>query len=122
MRELLEETGLRGKVLDLMGYTTFASHRGKVELSNLQLNFLVYAPDWDVKLDQASHSDYRWISLDESENDLLDPFTRNIMLLARQHWKEVGDYSSAETELGFEDVPGISGTSWSPGVGRAGAP
>lgn len=85
MRELLEETGLRGTVTELIGYTTFVSHRGKAELSNLQLNFLVTVGDHEVKLDKGSHSEARWISLDDVDSDLLDPFTRKIMIQARDH-------------------------------------
>jgi 8-oxo-dGTP diphosphatase len=87
-RELLEETGLEGSVVDLIGYSTFTSKRGGIELSNVQLNFLVYVDDGRVELDPGSHSDARWISLKDSENDLLDPFTREIMESAQLHYKE----------------------------------
>jgi 8-oxo-dGTP diphosphatase len=89
LRELLEETGLQGTVVDLVGYSTFASTRNGIELSNLQLNFLVRAEDRTVKLDPASHSDSRWIALDDTSNDLLDPFTREIMFAACDHYKEI---------------------------------
>lgn len=60
LRELLEEAGLRGEVIDLIGYSTFTSKRGTVELNNLQLNFLVDASAGDVELNGNSHSDFRW--------------------------------------------------------------
>lgn len=87
-RELLEETGLHGEVVGLIGYSTFASTRGGVELSNLQLNFLVNVPDCHVLLNQASHSEFRWISLDDTDSELLDEFTKEIMMSARQWRKE----------------------------------
>lgn len=90
VRELLEETGLRGKVVDLVGYSTFASKRNGIELSNVQLNFLVHVDDWDVKLNRASHSEARWISLEDTDNQFLDPFTKDIMMSARLHCKEAG--------------------------------
>jgi len=61
-----------------------------VNLSNVQLNFLVRVDDRDVKLDGTSHSEARWISLDDLDSKLLDPFTRNIMIEARKHYGEVG--------------------------------
>ncbi len=89
-RELYEETGLQGTVLELVGYSNFVSRRGDVNLSNVQLNFLVRVDDRDVKLDGTSHSEARWISLDDLDSKLLDPFTRNIMIEARKHYGEVG--------------------------------
>jgi len=88
-RELREETGLQGTVVGLIGYSTFVSTRNSIELSNLQLNFLVKVKYHAVKLDPASHSDSRWIELDDTNNDLLDAFTRDIMLAAGEHYKEI---------------------------------
>lgn len=88
-RELQEETSLAGHIGDLLGYSMFASHRRGVPLDNLQLNFLVQVHDFQVTLNPASHSDYRWISLDDVASDLLDPFTKEIMDSARQHYKEI---------------------------------
>jgi len=88
-RELKEETGLRGRVVDLMGYSTFVSSRDGVELNNIQLNFLVLVHERDVTLNLASHSDSRWISLGDAENELLDSFTRQIMTSARQRYEEM---------------------------------
>lgn len=90
IRELLEETGLHGTVADLIGYSTFVSERGDIELNNLQLNFLVHVDDWDVTLNRASHSDFRWVSLDDIDSEFLDSFTKGIMILARQHYREAG--------------------------------
>ena len=84
-RELLEETGLKGQVISLVGYSTFMSKRDGVELSNVQLNFLVHVEDDSVRLDPASHSDSRWIPLHDEGNVLLDPFTRAIMVSALQY-------------------------------------
>jgi 8-oxo-dGTP pyrophosphatase MutT (NUDIX family) len=87
IRELHEETGLQGQIADLVGYSTFMSKRGDVELSNVQLNFLVHVQHNDVKLDPASHSEFRWIPLDDRDNDLLDPFTKDIMISALQYYE-----------------------------------
>jgi len=95
LRELLEETGLHGTVVDLVGYSTFASTRNGIELSNVQLNFLVSVEDRAVKLDPASHSDSRWISLDDTSSGLLDPFTRDIMFAVCGHYKETRLRSAA---------------------------
>ena len=95
-RELTEETGLHGRAGQLIGYSTFQSRRNGVELSNVQLNFLVIVDDLDVRLDQASHSDYRWISLDDLDNDLVDPFTREVMTAARDSFKEMARTSASQ--------------------------
>ena len=87
-RELEEETGLRGEADQIIGYSTFQSRRNGVEISNVQLNFLVVVDDLDVTIDQASHSEYRWISLDDLDNDLVDSFTREVMAAARRTYKE----------------------------------
>lgn len=97
LRELLEETGLHGEVLALMGYSIFTSRRGTVELSNLQLNFLVDVSGCEVKIDYASHSEFEWISLDEMDSELIDEFTREIMASARQHYKERWDFTGSRT-------------------------
>jgi 8-oxo-dGTP diphosphatase len=88
VRELTEETGLRGRILGQIGNSTFRSERNGIALSNVQLNFLVQAPECEVKLNHSSHSDSRWISLDDVDNELLDSFTRRIMILARQFYKK----------------------------------
>jgi 8-oxo-dGTP diphosphatase len=85
LRELREETGLRGEVLELIGYSTFESKRAGTNLSNVQLNFLVQVDENEVTLNKASHSASKWISLDDVESDLVDPFTRVIMASAREH-------------------------------------
>lgn len=87
LRELHEETGLHGKVVELIGYSTFISKRAGADLSNLQLNFLVHVDEREVKLDRTSHSDARWISLEDTESKLVDSFTRKIMDSAREHLK-----------------------------------
>jgi 8-oxo-dGTP diphosphatase len=106
-RELKEETGLRGEVGQLIGYSTFQSCRGEMELSNHQLNFLVLTGDSDVTIDPASHSDSRWISLDDIDSDLVDPFTRKVMMAARRAYKEMappGPAALTTGRWGLEDV------------------
>jgi|SRR5450755_1754982 len=88
LRELFEETGLRGQVINLIGYSRFQSEQNCVQLDNVQLNFLVSTPGCDIKLDPFSHSDFRWISLDDLGSDLLDDFTRGIAESARTYYKE----------------------------------
>jgi 8-oxo-dGTP diphosphatase len=99
VRELDEETGLKGEVVHLVGYSTFRSKRDGIELSNVQLNFLVRvdecdAPDAlpDVTLNKTSHSAWEWISLKDTGSKLLDAFTREIMMSVR-------DYSYREAAL-----------------------
>lgn len=87
LRELREETGLHGQVIDLIGYSMFRSKRAGTDLSNVQLNFLVEVQDDNVKLNYDSHSESCWISLKDTDNDLVDPFTREIMSSARQHFQ-----------------------------------
>jgi 8-oxo-dGTP diphosphatase len=88
LRELGEEAGLTGDVLGLMDYAVFSSRYNGNDLSNLQLNFLVRASENYVRL-SPSHSEFRWISLEDSDNKLLDPFTRNIMKCAKRY-EDVG--------------------------------
>jgi 8-oxo-dGTP diphosphatase len=92
LRELLEETGLNGQIMELIGYSTFVSKRGSVNLSNIQLNFLVHVEDRHVILNDVSHSESRWISLDDTENELIDSFTRKVMISARQRYKEMNPH------------------------------
>lgn len=89
LRELREETGLSGTIVDLVGYSRFTSERDAAELNNVQLNFLVKVADKAVRLDTASHSAYRWISLDDLLLDIVDNFTRDILSSARQCYKEL---------------------------------
>jgi len=102
LRELFEETGLQGNVLDLVGYASFVSRRGNVNLSNVQLNFLVLVDDRDVRLDRTSHSEAQWmISLDDRDSKLLDQFTRNIMIAVRRRFS-----SEKESTLQIAEGPG----------------
>lgn len=80
---------MHGKVVELLGYSTFLSKRAGTDLSNLQLNFLVQVDDRAVKLNYDSHSDACWISLDDTDSTLVDAFTREIMSTARQHLEEI---------------------------------
>lgn len=50
LRELHEETGLHGEIIELIGYSMFRSKRAGTDLSNVQLNFLVHVDDDNVKL------------------------------------------------------------------------
>jgi ADP-ribose pyrophosphatase YjhB (NUDIX family) len=80
LREL-EETGLKGGgIVELVGYSYFASKRGTGQLRNVQLNFLVEVTDDQVVLDSDSHSAFLWIPMNDVDNNLLDPFTREITL------------------------------------------
>ncbi len=88
LRELHEETGLHGEILELIGYSTFVSKRAGADLSNIQLNFLVRVGERKVTLNKVSHSAYSWISLDDVESDLVDPFTRDIMSSARERQRD----------------------------------
>jgi 8-oxo-dGTP pyrophosphatase MutT (NUDIX family) len=96
-RELYEESGLGGKVVELLGYSMFSSKRNGVRLSNLQLNFLVLADNREVRLDDRSHSEYRWISLDDVENYFLDSFTRQIIESARMYLKNQSEFTRITT-------------------------
>lgn len=90
-RELLEETGLQGEVVGIIGYSQFSSKRGRSQLSNVQLNFLIEVKDNAVQLDSKSHSMFEWIPLGDIENELLDSFTREIMESAVARRKMLGD-------------------------------
>ena len=89
LRELREETGLDGKIVELTGYSYFTSRRGHTELNNLQLNFLVDVSRHEVSINQSSHSEYRWIPLDEVDDELLDDFTRSIVDEARMCYQDL---------------------------------
>jgi 8-oxo-dGTP diphosphatase len=103
LRELREETGLHGEVIELIGYSTFHSRRAGTDLSNLQLNFLVQVDEHEVKLNDDSHSEARWISLDDSESQLVDAFTKEIMSSARQRFRELT--ASELTHSGVSPTP-----------------
>jgi ADP-ribose pyrophosphatase YjhB (NUDIX family) len=85
MRELLEETGLRGNLGDLIGSSIFLSRRRSLRMTNVQLNFIVYVTEYDVALDPATHSAYKWLPWEEAENDLLDSFTQDIIKSALRY-------------------------------------
>jgi 8-oxo-dGTP pyrophosphatase MutT (NUDIX family) len=91
LRELLEETGLHGRIVELTGYSYFTSRREHTELNNLQLNFLVDVTQREVRIDHSSHSEYRWVPLDDADDSLLDEFTRSIVDEARLCYKELSD-------------------------------
>src|SRR5262245_47325264 len=92
LRELREETGLQGRLLEPIGSSCFSSSRGSTEPNNLQFNYLVDVTEDDVNLDRSSHSEYRWISLDDENNSLLDRFTQDIVANARRRYKEIGEH------------------------------
>jgi 8-oxo-dGTP diphosphatase len=94
LRELMEETGLKGGAVKLVGYSCFPSRRGMGRLSNVQLNFLVEVTDHEVKLDRRSHSAFEWIPMDDADNDLLDPFTREIMESARVYLEQADEHTT----------------------------
>jgi 8-oxo-dGTP diphosphatase len=100
LRELREETGLHGRIIELVGYSTFASQQGMRQLSNVQLNFLVDVPDNKVKLDRASHSSFAWIPMDDTHDSRLDSFTREIMKSARPSLEAAGRHG-ADLGLGI---------------------
>jgi 8-oxo-dGTP diphosphatase len=100
LRELREETGLDGRVIDLVGYSTFASRQGGRQLDNVQLNFLVEVPDDNVRLDNASHSNFDWVSAEDTDDDRIDAFTREIMKSARPRLEEAGRRETVQS-LGF---------------------
>lgn len=108
LRELHEETGLRGEVIELIGYSTFQSKRADTELSNVQLNFLVYVSDRRVTLNRNSHCDACWIPLDDTESELVDSFTREIMSAALTHLKEIGANGLAHLDLPPNPTKGAS--------------
>ncbi len=91
LRELREETGLRGRLLEHISSSCFSSSRADPKPDNLQLNYLVSVTECDVDLDRSSHSEYRWVSLDDVDNSLLDNFTRDIVVSARRRYKEISD-------------------------------
>lgn len=103
LRELREETGLHGKIIELIGYSTFRSRRADTDLSNVQLNFLVHVDDDNVKLNYDSHSESRWISLEDTESKIVDEFTREIMSSARERAKELS--SDEFTHHGTTAIP-----------------
>jgi 8-oxo-dGTP diphosphatase len=90
LRELEEETGLVGRIIDLVGYSTFASRKGARELDNVQLNFLVEVPDDNVEIDKTSHSTFDWISADNTDDERIDDFTRDIVKSACSYLTESG--------------------------------
>jgi len=97
LRELREETGLHGDIIELIGYSKFRSQRAGTDLSNVQLNFLVQVDDDNVKLNYDSHSDCCWISLEDTENELVDAFTREIMSSVPEHFKGLGVRANLST-------------------------
>jgi 8-oxo-dGTP pyrophosphatase MutT (NUDIX family) len=97
LRELHEETGLHGEIIELIGYSMFRSRRAGTALSNVQLNFLVHVDDDKVKLNYNSHSECCWISLEDTESELVDAFTRDIMSSVREHFKGLGARANLST-------------------------
>lgn len=103
LRELQEETGLHGEIIELIGYSAFRSRRAGTDLNNVQLNFLVQVADDNVKLNYDSHSESRWISLEDTDSKIVDEFTRAIMSSAREHVK--GLTPDEFTHHGTTEIP-----------------
>jgi len=71
LRELFEETGLTGKVIDEAGHRTFESQwKGRTAL-NRQTNFLVHPLTLDVTLPEPDQA-YRWVPLGHIGDARLD--------------------------------------------------
>jgi 8-oxo-dGTP diphosphatase len=85
LRELHEETGLRGKIAGQIGSSVFYTKPDKVRLKNVQVNFLVVVQTDAVTLDPKSHSESRWIASSDLNNEILDNFTRDILDSARSY-------------------------------------
>ena len=52
--------------------------------------FIVYVTEYDVALDPATHSAYKWLPWEEAENDLLDSFTQDIIKSALRYLQANG--------------------------------
>lgn len=73
-RELLEEAGVHGRVVRIVGYSTFMSTKDGVSLHNLQVNFLLDVEEAQITLDH-SNDDYKWMPLSSADSSGLDDFT-----------------------------------------------
>lgn len=74
-RELLEETGLHGNDIHIVGYSMFMSHKDDNDLHNLQINYVVHISQPEpVILDKSSQA-YKWIPLEQYHHEGLDEFT-----------------------------------------------
>lgn len=72
-RELLEEIGVDGEIIRIIGTNTFTGEKNGVQLHNVQINFLVELNNDKIVLDESSN-DYKWVEINEYKKLDLDKF------------------------------------------------
>lgn len=65
-REILEETGLRIEMVDIIAITEFAKDSPLFEQEKRGLRFLATYVSGEVRLNPAEHSDFVWTSFDDA--------------------------------------------------------
>ncbi|WP_106185603.1 NUDIX hydrolase [Umezawaea tangerina] len=86
LRELEEESGLKGEISGMTGSTWFSSNMKGKSIRSMQVNFLILANDSRVALDSSSQ-DYRWVAWRHLTDEPIevDKFTQDVITQAFTH-------------------------------------
>jgi len=77
-REMSEETGLTGSIVQILGTSTFLGAKDDVFLHNIQINYLVRADNRNVVLDLSSEA-FRWVSQSKYHETMLDHMNTEVL-------------------------------------------
>lgn len=91
LRELDEEAGIGGKVLEYLGMTWFESTYYRHPLHHLQLNFVIAADSPNVKLRDGSNMAHLWLPIDQAGRPPIeiDDFTHGLVTKAIDYYRTV---------------------------------
>lgn len=80
-RELLEETGLTGDIIEYLGTSKFMGYEKNLRIHNMQFNFVLALHSSFVILDNSSQA-FNWITTDQIQTAKMDTYNKEIILRA----------------------------------------
>ncbi len=92
-REVLEETGLKIKVIDLLTFSEFPKEAKAFKQEKRGLRFLAEHVSGEVKLIKEEHSDFKWLKFEEAiekldQKDGFEAEKRRVLIKAQQVLEE----------------------------------
>ena len=78
IRELYEETGLKGEIKKIIGTSKFVGEKNGIQIHNVQINFLITLNDDNVILNDESEN-YKWIDTGNYKSSIIDDFNKNVI-------------------------------------------
>jgi 8-oxo-dGTP pyrophosphatase MutT (NUDIX family) len=90
LRELEEEAGISGQVVQNLGMTWFESVYYRQPLHHIQFNFVIAADGSPVELRDGSNSEWRWLPIDQTDHPPIeiDEFTRALVASAVAYYEQ----------------------------------